>query len=676
MYLVLALTSAWIFTICPDAASIPLTKSLSQPHCANFDIARPESPRRSLVWSAPCSGEARCAGATAELRHVISLKETQLDGDDLPPHTLSLTYDDGPDAYTIELAQYLHDAGIQATFFVNRCRVQGSPPPVHESGNCYDPVQQPGIPESQQYPASTLETVVTLGHRIANHTADHVRLVDPMQGDMPPALVIGQVRMDQMFIDPFIADGIFAFRPPYNAWSPTVTGQFRQDTYFDKMAGPIDRTVDGTDWHCALNPSATAEDCAAGYVQIILERPNQNGLVQMHDRNEFAVGEPYALNLTRALVETLRSQENHFYFVPLDALKGVTGRYSFGTTTTWSVDFSDVTGWASDVTAYGSIRLVDVDGNGKADICARASTGIVCGLSNGTSFEPPMPWLSSDFLDSENWNLEPYGSTIQFGDVDGDGLADVCGRGPEGVRCYFSNGADGFIGPAIVAGSYSDEEGWGAAASYYRSIRLADIDGDGRADVCGRSPSGILCAVSNGRDGFQPAAPWLTEEFSDEQGWGDPQYGTTLQLADINHDQRADVCGRKATAIVCALAKTTETGFGPAQEWTPPLGVFSDQAGWDVAAQYKTIHLADINGDGAADICGRAPTGLVCAVSNGVNAFTKYIHVYNEDFRNDSGWEPDQYGSTIQFGDINGDQRADVCGRGTFALLCTLAPVR
>src|SRR5258708_25694656 len=34
--------------------------------------------------------------------------------------------------------------------------------------------------------------------------------------------------------------------------------------------------------------------------------------------------------------------------------------------------------------------------------------------------------------------------------------------------------------------------------SYYGSIRLADINGDGLADLCGRGPNGIVCAISNG----------------------------------------------------------------------------------------------------------------------------------------------------------------------------------
>ncbi len=40
------------------------------------------------------------------------------------------------------------------------------------------------------------------------------------------------------------------------------------------------------------------------------------------------------------------------------------------------------------------------------------------------------------------------------------------------------------------------------------------------------------------------------------------------------------------------------------------------------------------------------------------------------DFTDALGWLPDKHGTTLMLGDVDGDGRADVCGRGGATLLC------
>jgi hypothetical protein len=71
---------------------------------------------------------------------------------------------------------------------------------------------------------------------------------------------------------------------------------------------------------------------------------------------------------------------------------------------------------------------------------------------------------------------------------------------------------------------------------YYKSIRLVDVNGDRRADACGRGINGIQCALA------QPYYPPLM--FSVAQSWlpwfGDNPFGTsesywgTVQPADVD----------------------------------------------------------------------------------------------------------------------------------------------
>ena len=44
--------------------------------------------------------------------------------------------------------------------------------------------------------------------------------------------------------------------------------------------------------------------------------------------------------------------------------------------------------------------------------------------------------------------------------------------------------------------------------------------------------------------------------------------------------------------------------------WQPGM---SDAAGWSAYA--GSIQLVDVNGDGRADLCGRGPDGLVCSLA-------------------------------------------------------------
>jgi hypothetical protein len=71
------------------------------------------------------------------------------------------------------------------------------------------------------------------------------------------------------------------------------------------------------------------------------------------------------------------------------------------------------------------------------------------------------------FSDANGWGDPKYYSTIEFGDIDGDGKADICGRGSDEVHCFLSNGS-GF--PTEVVGpAWSDANGWGDP-KYYQTF--------------------------------------------------------------------------------------------------------------------------------------------------------------------------------------------------------------
>ena len=165
---------------------------------------------------------------------------------------------------------------------------------------------------------------------------------------------------------------------------------------------------------------------------------------------------------------------------------------------------------------------------------------------------------------------------------------------------------------------------------------MADVNGDGKADVCGRAAAGLRCWPS---EGTKFGASVGTEEMSDDKGWGEPQYYSTLQMADVNGDGKADICGRAAAGYLCLLSDGA--GF-PTRITTAHM---ADDVGWGAAQHYTTIQLGDVDGDGKADVCARAAAGLICWVSDGTGFPESIVtdHMSNAD-----GFDQVQYHGTLQ----------------------------
>jgi hypothetical protein len=231
----------------------------------------------------------------------------------------------------------------------------------------------------------------------------------------------------------------------------------------------------------------------------------------------------------------------------------------------WEQDFSDTLGYGAAAASYGSVHLVDVDNDGKADVCGRNGAGIECALNDGHgSFESATQWTIEEFSDAALWFNDASGSTVQFADLNADGFNDVCGRGSNGMICMLNTRGVGFEGFEEAhhwsdTGDFSDDEGWGDVPAHYGSIRLGDINGDGRADVCGRNASGLVCGLSMG-EAFETARAVLPNDpFTDALGYNSDAYGASVEILRMDSDSHRDVCLRGPLAgggvgLRCALA--------------------------------------------------------------------------------------------------------------------------
>ena len=322
-------------------------------------------------------------------------------------------------------------------------------------------------------------------------------------------------------------------------------------------------------------------------------------------------------------------------------------------------------GWGSDAPYWETFTYPDLNGDGRGDVCSRSSDGFYCGLSNGSRFDPSSSLWDEAFSNWNGWHLDrSYWGTLQHPDVNGDGKADACGRSGWGIYC-------GLAGPNSFGRVYQwtweflDAGGWKDGGPAYWAIEFPDVDGDGRADVCGRAVVGLVCARSNGSNFGDHVDVW-SAALGNEGGWHtSPDRWATIQYPDLNMDGKADVCARSPAGIVCGLSNGQ--AFSELVVWADAFKT----AVWERADTYSTIQFPDLNGDGKQDVCGRGPDGIACGLNTG-SAFGP-VSIWQADFTDAAGWNVQARAGTIQFTDLDGDGNADVCGRSASGIVCAIS---
>lgn len=288
----------------------------------------------------------------------------------------------------------------------------------------------------------------------------------------------------------------------------------------------------------------------------------------------------------------------------------------------WTSSFSTPTGWASSPSYWQTISFPDVNGDGLDDVCGRGGAGVYCALSLSTHFETLYKY-TSEFGNAAGWTQESRFSTLQFPDIDGDGSADICGRDAAGIRCAVSrplSSPNAFVSAGLWTTQFKDADGW-SAPQHYRTIQFADVNGDGMDDVCGRGTAGVHCGISYGTPAaeFDKAEVLDVPVFSSANGFDAPRFGETMRVVDVNGDGRADVCARGYAGIHCALARSYWAGFitgwtdlfDPQTLW---VANFGDDKGWGAdEAYWGTIEPANITAQGGAEFCGRGYAGIICS---------------------------------------------------------------
>jgi hypothetical protein len=130
----------------------------------------------------------------------------------------------------------------------------------------------------------------------------------------------------------------------------------------------------------------------------------------------------------------------------------------------------------------------ELDGDQRADWCAvppASSTGPACAVDREHALTTDgAPWAFSQNGVIENTD-GLTADTTGFADVDGDGRADLCTVRDTRVSCAFAQ--DHAFGPRATVAILP------APAT---ALWLGDLDGDGRADVCTSDGTTISCTLA------------------------------------------------------------------------------------------------------------------------------------------------------------------------------------
>lgn len=296
------------------------------------------------------------------------------------------------------------------------------------------------------------------------------------------------------------------------------------------------------------------------------------------------------------------------------------------------------------VTDKGTRRWADIDGDGIQEYCAGHFDFAVACYRLDI---PTAQFAMTAYIELDDRGDKEY---LDFADVNADGRSDLCVMVSYGLRCYLSNGAGFDTTPRTVEnfdrGYKNRARGW------------FDYNGDGYADYC-RMVGGdewrphIRCTVS-GADGF------VGEIESQQLGAGGFPEGSAF--TDVNGDGKIDYCfvlgdnNLVDTIVRCRLG----TGAPPGPAWSGfhfPESLEIDSGVLD-RGYAEARWWVDINGDGMADYCrsvNGVPTGsqsrLSCRLFSGTGFATS-----------------DVLSSQLSFGESGGRSFCDADGNGILEL--------
>jgi peptidoglycan hydrolase-like protein with peptidoglycan-binding domain len=298
--------------------------------------------------------------------------------------------------------------------------------------------------------------------------------------------------------------------------------------------------------------------------------------------------------------------------------------------------------------------VVDLTGDGRDDIVGFSDFGVVTALGNrdGTFAEPRLVHRGFGKEDEAGgWGAGRHPRFLF--DVNRDGRDDIVGFGNAGVWTALGNDDGTFQPPRLVLNNFGYETGW---RSYRHPRFVVNLNSLSRAGIVGFGNDGVWTALSN-HDGTFAEPRLVLRAFGYGTGWRNERHPRFIaNLHSAIHDGRTGIVAFGNDGVWTALGN----GDGTFQPPRFALGAFGYEVGsWRVERHPRFV--VDVNGDGRDDIVGFGHAGVWTALNNDDGTFQPQRLVLNS-FGYGTGWRT---GRHLRFvADLTGDGRADIVGFG------------
>lgn len=327
-------------------------------------------------------------------------------------------------------------------------------------------------------------------------------------------------------------------------------------------------------------------------------------------------------------------------------------------------------GVCNDADNFDSLQYPDINGDGITDVCYRGDQGIQCLIGDwagGWSMRISTGICANGSTAYGVCNDSDNFGTIRFVDLNADGRSDLFYRGDLGIRVHLSTGTGFQVGfSSSVCANASRSYGVCNDSDNHYSLQLVEINGDGEPDLCYRADSGIQCFLGDGQGGFS------TQIATDICANGSAKYGVcndadnfnSIRFLDLNGDGLQDLFYRGDQGIQVHFS--TGSGFRLASSSPICANSWTGHGVCNDSDNHTLIYNPDINADGVPDLCYRGDRGIHCHVADGAG---RWIQERATDICANGSTkygvcnDSDDY-ATIRFADLNNDGYTDLLYRG------------